>query len=89
MPGQITIRNRTIKTGNQYNIQIADILNCFVGRNQNASGNGNWNGEYDMVTFPTLYSRILVLKLFNEILSKGSYSDNNDPTVLKIHDPNE
>lgn len=64
--------------GYQYGIAIADIINCFINK---------MNG-IDVVTFPTLYSRILVLKLFNEILSKGSYSDNNDPTILKVYDPN-
>jgi hypothetical protein len=54
-------------------LNIGDIRNCYV--------------EDKALIFPTVFERVVCLKVFREIISHGNnYSDNNHPLKLAIDD---
>lgn len=58
---------------------MQDIGSCFVA-----------NLSEQIIIFPTLFQRIIGLKLFNEIiLSGGNYSENNEPLKIRVGNKNE
>lgn len=75
---QLILKNKNL-INNQLIIPLNDTNHTFV---QKING-------IDVVTFPTVFLRIVGLKLFNQIISKGTYSDNNDPLLIKIFDHQE
>lgn len=60
---------KSINSNHLYGININDIKKCYV--------------EQEVLVFPTLYERVVCLKVFREIINKGhNYSDNNHPLKL-------
>lgn len=56
-------------------ISIYDIVSMFI-KNQNEN----------ILVFPYIHMRIICLKLFNDIISRTTYPENNDPLQVKIID---
>ena len=66
---------------NSFHIGPQEVSLCYVEEN----GHNPYGNFYPKtIVFPSILLRTACLKLFNEIISKGSYTENNDHLKMKL-----